>query len=122
MKNTLETRLGIFFALALIAGVVLLEMIGTPDFFKSGYPVKARFNTIQELKVGDPVKMAGVEIGRVRSIELQEGKVEVTLKLQRNARVKTDSKASIRFIGLLGQNFVAVDFGSPNAPLVAANA
>lgn len=122
MKNTLETRLGIFFALALIAGVVLLEMIGTPDFFKSGFPVKTRFNTIQELKVGDPVKMAGVEIGRVRSIELMDGKVEVTLKLQRNARVKTDSKASIKFIGLLGQNFVAVDFGSPNAPLVAANA
>ena len=66
MKNTLETRLGLFFALALVAGVVLLEMIGTPDFFKSGYVVKANFNTIQELKVGDPIKMAGVEIGRVR--------------------------------------------------------
>lgn len=122
MKNTLETRLGLFFALALVAGVVLLEMIGTPDFFKSGDIVKARFNTIQELKVGDPVKMAGVEIGRVRRIELGEGKVEVDLKLHKGARVKTDSKASIKFIGLLGQNFVNVDFGSPNAPLVAPNA
>src|SRR5205085_7215568 len=122
MKNTLETRLGLFFALALVAGVLLLEMIGTPDFFKSGYLIKGRFNTIQELKVGDPVKMAGVEIGRVRSIELGEGKVEVDLKLRRGARVKTDSKASIKFIGLLGQNYVAIDFGSPNAPLIAANA
>src|SRR5688572_22603418 len=122
MKNTLETRLGLFFALALVAGVVLLEMIGTPDFFKSGDIVKARFNTIQELKVGDPVKMAGVEIGRVRRIELGDGKVEVDLKLHKGARVKTDSKASIKFIGLLGQNFVNVDFGTPNAPLVAPNA
>lgn len=122
MKNTLETRLGLFFALALVAGVVLLEMIGTPDFFKSGDIVKARFNTIQELKVGDPVKMAGVEIGRVRAIKLATNKVEVDLKLHRGAMVKTDSKASIKFIGLLGQNFVNVDFGSPEAPLVAPNA
>jgi phospholipid/cholesterol/gamma-HCH transport system substrate-binding protein len=122
MKNTLETRLGLFFALALIAGVVLLEMIGTPDFFKSGDIVKARFATIQELKVGDPVKMAGVEIGRVRGIHLGDGKVEVDLKLHRGARVKTDSKASIKFIGLMGQNYVNVDFGTPNAPLVAPDA
>jgi phospholipid/cholesterol/gamma-HCH transport system substrate-binding protein len=122
MKNTLETRLGLFFALALVAGVVLLEMIGTPDFFKSGEIVKARFNTIQELKVGDPVKMAGVEIGRVRGIHLSTNKVEVDLKLHRGAIVKTDSKASIKFIGLLGQNYVNVDFGSPDAPLVAPNA
>ncbi len=122
MKNTLETRLGIFFALTLLAGVALLELIGSPDFFKPGYPVKVRFNTIQELKVGDPVRMAGVEIGRVKDIQLADGKVEVELKLRRDARVKTDSKASIKFVGLMGQNFVAVDFGSPNAPVAAANA
>ena len=86
MKNTLETRLGLFFALALVAGVVLLEMIGTPDFFKSGDIVQARFNTIQELKVGDPVKMAGVEIGRVRGIHLFDAK---DLALHRHGDVRT---------------------------------
>lgn len=122
MKNTLETRLGIFFALTLFVGALVLEMIGSPDFFKPGYPVKARFGSIQELKVGDPVKMAGVEIGRVRSIELADGKVEVELKLRRDAKVHTDSKATIKFVGLMGQNYVSVDFGSPNAPLVSPNA
>jgi phospholipid/cholesterol/gamma-HCH transport system substrate-binding protein len=122
MKNSLETRLGIFFALALFVGALIMEMIGSPEFFKSGYPVKARFNSIQELKVGDPVKMAGVQIGRVKKIELAEGKVEVELKLRREAKVRTDSKASIKFVGLMGQNYVAVDFGSPNAPIASANA
>src|SRR6188768_2537234 len=122
MKNTLETRLGIFFALALIAGVIVLELIGSPNFFKPGFPVRARFNSIQELKVGDPVKMAGVEIGTVRKIELADGKVEVEMKLRKDAKVKTDSKATIKFIGLMGQNYVAVDFGSPNAPLVTTDA
>lgn len=122
MRNTLETRLGVFFALALIAGVIVLELIGSPNFFKPGFPVRARFNNIQELKPGDPVKMAGVEIGTVRKITLAEGKVEVEMKLRKDAKVKTDSKASIKFIGLMGQNYIAVDFGSPAAPTVAAAA
>ncbi len=122
MKNTLETRLGIFFALALIVAVIILEMIGGREFLKPGFPVRARFNTAQELKVGDPVKMAGVQIGRVEKIALADGRVEVTLKLNRDAGVRTDSKASIKFIGLLGQNYVAIDFGAAGAPKVTENA
>src|SRR6266480_6969785 len=116
MKNTLETRLGIFFALALIAAFLIMEMLGSFDFFKHGKRIHARFNTVQELKEGDPVKMAGVQIGRVEKIELAENKVDVTLKLDRAASVKTDSKAMIKFTGLMGQNFVSVGFGSATAP------
>ena len=43
MKNTLETRLGIFFALALVVAVVILEMIGGADFFKVGYQITSSF-------------------------------------------------------------------------------
>lgn len=121
MKNTLETRLGIFFALALIAAVVILELIGTRDLFKSGYPVRAMFDNIQELKVGDPVRMAGVEIGHISKIQLATNKVEVTMKVEKNAEVHTDSKASIRFVGLMGQNYVSIDFGTANAPRATAN-
>ena len=65
MKNSLETRLGLFFALAFITAVILFEMIGGLDFFKRGFYVRAQFNNVQELKKGDAVKMAGVEVGRV---------------------------------------------------------
>ena len=44
MKNSLETRLGLFFALALIAGVVILELAGTRDLFNKGYPIRAQFD------------------------------------------------------------------------------
>ena len=121
MKNTLETRLGIFFALALVAAVIIVEMAGGLDFFKKGYHLRAQFDYIQELKVGDPVKLAGVLVGRVDKISLVESKVEVRLKLDSAAKVRTDSIATIRFIGLLGQNYVAIDFGSPTAPVAAEN-
>ena len=106
MKNTLETRLGIFFALTLIVAVIILEMVGVADYFKPGYRVMVDFNTAQELKKGDQVKMAGVDIGRVESISLTNDKVRVTMKIKnRTAEIKTDSKAAIKFVGLMGQNF-----------------
>ncbi|MBU6401389.1 MAG: MCE family protein, partial [Verrucomicrobia bacterium] len=118
MKDTLETRLGIFFALAFIAAVLILEMIGSLDFFKGGYRVGARFTTVQDLKVGDPVKMAGYPVGRVEQIKLGTNTVEVIMKVNRGTPVHTDSKATIKFLGLMGQNYVAIDFGSPTAPIV----
>ena len=71
---------------------------------------------MQDLKVGNSVKMAGVEIGRVEKIALAGNKVQVTMKLHSDAVVKTDSKAVVKFTGLMGQNFVSIDFGSPDAP------
>ena len=122
MKNTLETRLGIFLALALIAGVGLVELAGGFDFFKKGVRIRARFNTVQELQKGDPVKMAGVEIGRVERVKLVENKVEVTVKVSKDADIKTDSKATVKFTGLMGQNFVSITFGSPAAPKISDGA
>jgi phospholipid/cholesterol/gamma-HCH transport system substrate-binding protein len=119
MKNTLETRLGVFFALALIAAFIILEMIGGFNFFKARHELRAQFKNVQELKVGDPVKMAGVQVGRVERIGLGEDKVEVTFKVDRDAEIKTDSKVTIKFTGLMGQNYVALDFGSPGSPKAA---
>ena len=118
MKNTLETRLGIFFALALVVAVLVLEMVGAADFFKGGYSITASFKNAQELKKGDAVKTAGVEIGRVESIELDSGRARVSMKIQKKYEVKTDARAVIRFTGLMGNNFVAIEGGSPAAPRI----
>jgi len=120
MKNTLETRLGIFVTLAVLAAVLILDVVGGTERFQRGYRLNALFSNIQDLKVGDRVKMAGVEIGRVERIGLDEtnNKVRVSMKLRQNVQVRTDSTASIRFTGLMGQNYVAVEFGSSGAPVL----
>jgi phospholipid/cholesterol/gamma-HCH transport system substrate-binding protein len=92
-----------------------VETLGGTDWFRHGYHVSALFTTVQDLKPGDRVKMAGVEIGRVEDIQLTDVKVRVVMKLREDAVVKTDSKASVKFTGLMGQNFVGIDFGSPGA-------
>jgi len=121
MKNSLETRLGIFVALAVIAAVLILEIVGGVERFRRGYELKALFSSIQDLKEGDQVKMAGVEVGRVEKVTLDEtnNKVLVTMKLRKDVAVRTDSVASVKFTGLLGQNYVGLDFGTPGSPLAA---
>lgn len=118
MKNSLETRLGMFFALALVVAVLVMEMVGGFQSFQPGIRIRALFASAQELNEGDPVKMAGVTIGRVEKIRIAGDKVEVTLKLQKPEGVKTDSQASIKFSGFMGQNFVSIGFGSPGGPAV----
>ncbi len=121
MKNTLETRLGLFFALALVTAFIILEMVGGADFLRKTVPIRARFNNVQELKAGDPVKMAGVQIGRVEGISIVDQKVEVLMKLNPAAEVRTSSRATIKFVGLMGQNYVSIDFGTPQSPKAAPN-
>ena len=119
MRNSLETRLGLFVALAFLSVFVIIETIGGFDMFKSYTTLRAQFAGIQELKEGDPVKMAGVPVGRVSKLHIVNGKVEVIMKLDKTAPVKTDSEAIVKFAGLLGVNYVSISFGSENAPLQA---
>jgi len=116
MRNTLETRVGVFVALIALAAVLIIEILGGIGHFRKGVEVYAHFQSSQDLKVGDHVRLAGVDIGQVKNIELTNRTVRVTMRLRRNAGVTTDSIAAIDFTGLLGQNYVSVTFGSPGAP------
>lgn len=119
MKNSLETRLGLFFALALIGLFLLLEIAGGLNFFQKGIQVGARFYDAKDLKEGDPVKIAGVPIGAVESIGFADNRVKIVMRLDagKAKAVKTDSVASIQFTGLMGQNFVAIEFGKVGVPI-----
>lgn len=121
MKNSLETKLGFFVFLAIVAAWMIVETLGGVDFFTKGYHVNALFVTVQDLKVGDSVKMAGVEIGRVEKISLTQSRVNVVMKIHPDAVIKTDSTATVKFTGLMGQNYVEISFGSPSAPAVGDN-
>jgi phospholipid/cholesterol/gamma-HCH transport system substrate-binding protein len=121
MKDTLETRIGLFVALAVLAAAIILERVGSLESFQRGKHVNALFTNVQDLKKGDRVKMAGVEVGRVQDIQLTNNKVLVMMKVRPTAQVKTDSLATIKFTGLLGQNFVSLGFGSPQGEALKDN-
>jgi len=76
--------------------------------------VTAKFDNIGGLKVGAPVTMAGVRVGRVAAISLDSGdyKAAVTLAIERSfAQIPDDSDADIQTAGLLGANYVGITAG-----------
>jgi phospholipid/cholesterol/gamma-HCH transport system substrate-binding protein len=78
------------------------------------YDLTAKFDNVGDLKVGAPVSMSGVEIGRVARIDFDstEYKAVVLLRLdQRYSKIPTDSDASIYTQGLLGGKFIGLTAG-----------
>jgi phospholipid/cholesterol/gamma-HCH transport system substrate-binding protein len=116
MKESVESKVGLFFALAVILALIVLEYLGSFGFLQRGYHLHALFKNVQDLKVGDAVKMAGVRVGRVESVLLTNAQADVAMNLRRATDVRTDSKASVSFTGLMAQNYVDIGFGTPAAP------
>jgi phospholipid/cholesterol/gamma-HCH transport system substrate-binding protein len=88
------------------------------------YAVLAKFDDIGGLKVGAPVSMAGVRIGRVAAIELDstDYKAAVTLSIDKSyARIPDDSDAGIQTSGLLGANYIGITAGGSDAFLHAGS-
>ncbi|GAC1307845.1 MAG: outer membrane lipid asymmetry maintenance protein MlaD [Steroidobacteraceae bacterium] len=84
------------------------------------YDVRAKFDNIGDLRIGAPVSMAGVEVGRVMRIDFdsREYKAVVTMRLnQKYNQIPTDSDAAIYTQGLLGGKFVGLSAGGADTYL-----
>lgn len=112
MRDSVESKLGLFFAFAIIALLIILEFAGGYGFLKRGYHLHALFKNVEELKAGDLVKISGVEVGRVEGITLTNGFADVRMDLRKNLDIPVDSKATLKFTGLMAQNYVSIGFGA----------
>ena len=84
------------------------------------YEVIAKFDNIGDLKIGAPVSMSGVEIGRVDKIDFDSNEYKAVVSLRLNARydkIPTDSDASIYTQGLLGGKFIGLTAGGADTYL-----
>ncbi len=89
-----------------------------------GYAVIAKFDNVGDLRVGAPVSMAGVRIGRVDSVgyDSREFKAVVGLTIEDNFnQIPDDSSASIQTAGLLGAKYVGLDPGGSETNLKAGS-
>lgn len=111
-KFDLELSVGVF----LLAGILCLgylsiklakmEVIGG-----SGYELMAQFSNIGGLKEGSSVVIAGVDVGRVKSIRLEDYEAEVILVLPQEIEIQEDAIASIKTKGLIGEKFIQITPG-----------
>jgi phospholipid/cholesterol/gamma-HCH transport system substrate-binding protein len=120
MAISREVRVGLFLVVAFLILIALFELLGKETLFARMVEYKTSFKSIPGLKIGDPVRLAGVDVGTVRDIRVIGARVEVTLRIKPGTPVKTDSLATIKLTSLLGTNFVDLSFGSPVAQIAPA--
>lgn len=114
---------GLFILLGAIALAFLALRAGNLSSFSFAptYALSAKFDNIGGLKVRAPVKSAGVVVGRVASIALDEKTFQavVTIQIEKNYRFPKDSSAKILTSGLLGEQYIGLEAGGDDANLVA---
>lgn len=115
-------RLGAFIVVTLAILVAGVFIIGNKQYlFNSTYQVRAHFGNVAGLDAGADVRVGGVHSGTVHSIELPHrpgGEVTVVMDLRTSTHqiIKRDSVASIETEGMLGNQYMAISFGSPASP------
>jgi phospholipid/cholesterol/gamma-HCH transport system substrate-binding protein len=107
--------------LAAVAVFVLGTMwLGGKSLSTGDQLVRVQFGDVGNLKVGNPVKVSGVTLGSVEEIRFEDvGNVQVGIRLDPRIQPKTDAKARIVAIGLVGDLMIAFDPGTAAEPLPA---
>ncbi|HEU5195704.1 MAG TPA: outer membrane lipid asymmetry maintenance protein MlaD [Methylomirabilota bacterium] len=113
MERRVNLAVGVFVLLGILALGYLSVKLGRVSFLGStGYLVTADFTSTGGLKAGAAVEIAGVEVGRVESIQLgPEYQARVVLRVKRDLKLQDDSIASIKTKGLIGEKFVRISPG-----------
>ncbi|MEK6539431.1 MAG: MlaD family protein [Deltaproteobacteria bacterium] len=120
-KLTPEAKVGIFVLIGIILLVYMSLRVGGIQFgMAEGYEVYIRFDSAAGLDNDAPVRVAGVEIGRVKGIVLQNNKAKVVLRINPDVKIGKDFTAVLKTKGLLGERYVELIPGSPNAPSLEA--
>ncbi len=117
---TAETKVGLLTIVAVIALVYMsFRTVGVPMFGDEKHmSIHAKFQSVAGIDLRSKVNLSGVEIGYVDNITLEDGYALVTIKLTRAADIRRNSVATIRTFGLLGEKYIELVQGTPDAPLL----
>jgi phospholipid/cholesterol/gamma-HCH transport system substrate-binding protein len=111
-RSALDLGVGVFVLIGLIALGWMSVKLGRVDLLGNrGYVVSADFPTVGGLKAGSTIEIAGVEVGRVDRILLQDYQAHVIMVIQPGVKLQDDSIASIKTKGLIGERYVRISPG-----------
>ncbi len=113
-RFNLEIVVGIFMVAGFLCFAWLSIQLGDVELFGDReYTVQASFGSIAGLKEGASVEIAGVQVGRVTDIRLDQEFYEARVEMAIDQQVKltVDSIASIRTAGILGDRYVSLSPG-----------
>lgn len=119
MQRSEEIKVGLFVFGAVVLLVLALVLVGQVNVFRqprNTYTLRTKF--AGGVEAGAAVRYAGVKIGKVTKTEILEtdpAHVIVTISVDTQSPIRTDSKAEVSSLGLLGENYIEIHPGSPEA-------
>jgi phospholipid/cholesterol/gamma-HCH transport system substrate-binding protein len=129
-ERSIEVKVGILILIAFGILAALVLVMGGLNFEKT-YPIFVDFDNPGGLQSGAPVKIAGVKVGKVQALEFRGGQVDpktgrrslVRVKVAIEARVRDsihdDADFYVTTQGVLGEQFLAIEPGSGQKPILA---
>ena len=111
-KFDIELAVGLFILAGMLCLGYLSIKLGKMEILGAkGYELSAVFTNSGGLKVGSNIVIAGVEVGRVKDIRLEEYQSRVTMSLPWSLKIQEDAIASIRTKGLVGEKYLEITPG-----------
>lgn len=108
MKVTTEAKVGMITIVGIILLVYIIVHLGGFRLGVKGYPVQVAFAGVNGLKSGNLVRYAGVEVGRVSSVNVAPEGIMVEMVLQSGVRIPRSAKFRIGIDGLMGEKFIDI--------------
>lgn len=112
-KVYLELTVGLFLTIGIGCLAWLSIKVARNEFFaRQGYEVQATFNNGSGVRRGTSVVIAGVEIGRVESVGLEDYEAKIRMLIQQGIVLQSDTIASIKTKGLIGEKYIELTPGA----------
>jgi phospholipid/cholesterol/gamma-HCH transport system substrate-binding protein len=115
-----ESKVGILVLVGIILLFFMSFRVSRLERLK-GEVYSALFPSVSGLVINANVEVAGVPVGRVEKIGLEKGMAKVWMKIGQ-AQLHTDAEATVKTHGMLGDKYIEVKPGSPDAPLLSPGA
>ena len=107
MKWSTEAKVGAFSLLGIIVfAAIIIELSNVVLFGKSGFHVTGYFKEAEGIEPGNPIHYAGVEVGMVDKISVENGEAVLNLRFYKDAKVPKDADFSIQTSSVMGGRFV----------------
>ena len=120
-----DFKIGLLVIAALASLLAVTFKVSKFSFVKSGYELNVAFINSSGIEENAPVRLSGVEVGKVKDIQLSYGEtgthVLLTIWLAEHARVRKDSQALVTTLGLMGEKYVELTAGSADSPFLKPN-
>jgi len=117
-RGRLEFVVGLFVLVGILCLSYLAIKLGKLELIGGDYyELTADFSSTSGLKKGTSVEIAGVAVGRVKTIVLKEDQAQVVLAIKDGIAVYNDAIVSIKTRGIIGEKFVGLSPGGSGDPL-----